>query len=200
MRLNQFYNEIRDRRGGVLVRCAAGVKHHNQPQDMWLKPGMDLLCSCKTHNRLVNGVFYTVEAVDKKRVVVRMHKRYHCERTKPNGEPIGDKEAQRADQLEGPIDLSHRDASLALRLSHCLCYASTQGLTIDKRVVMFDLEHRHFSVRSLIVGISRVTNGKLVHAATKQREDDMMARTREVPKPTKVVEELESSDSESDDE
>jgi hypothetical protein len=37
-RLNAFYNETRDmrREGAVLVKRTAGVRHHNQPQDMWL--------------------------------------------------------------------------------------------------------------------------------------------------------------------
>ena len=120
--LNQFYNQTRDmRRGGaVLVKCAAGVAHHNQPQDMWLRPGMRLLCCCKVHSILVNGVFYTVERVDKETVVVRMDSAYHRERA-PIDEAANDAEAikrykaalTKADKQEGEIELSHRDAWLA---------------------------------------------------------------------------------------
>ena len=108
-RLNAFYNECRDKREGVLARCAAGVRHHNQPQDMYLKPGMRLLCACKYSRVLVNGVFYEVVAVCKKFVTVRMCEAYRRDRT-----GLPKKDADRADILEGDIVLSHRDASLAL--------------------------------------------------------------------------------------
>ena len=160
---------------------------------MYLKPGMLLLCAGKYTKLLVNGVFYEVVAVCKKFVTVRMCEAYRRDRT-----GLPKKDADRADILEGDIVLSHRDASLALRLSYCLCYASTQGLTIDKRMLLLDLEHPHFSVRSLIVGLSRVTAGSLVHAATVEQEKVLMARTRPVPPPPKEVECPDSSDSEDD--
>jgi len=172
---------------------------------MYLKPGTRLLCACKYSRLLVNGVFYEVVVVCKKFVTVRMCEAYRRDRTRPK---TGDektrlreektrlREEKRTDALEGGIVLSHRDASLALRLSYCPCYASTQGRTIDKRMLLFDLEHPHFGVRSLIVGLSRVTDGSLVHVATVEQEKSLMARTRPVPLPPKEVECPDSSDSE----
>jgi hypothetical protein len=196
--LNQFYNECRDRRGGVFVKCAGGVRHHNAPQHMWLRAGMRLLCCAKSHPTLVNGVFYTVVGVDKREVVVRMDEDYRRDATTLSG-----RAAEKARRQEGEIALSHRDASLGLRLSHALCYASVQGLTIsEQHVLMLDVEHPHFDVRSLIVGLSRVRSARQIHVATAEQERALMARTRAVDPPPKEVEAEAGSESErgSDDE
>ena len=51
-----------------------------------------------------------------------------------------------------------------LRLTHAMCYFTVQGRTIrDKHILLADTDHRHFSTRSLIVGMSRATHGKFVH-------------------------------------
>jgi hypothetical protein len=161
---------------------------------MWLRAGMQLLCCGKAHPTLVNGVFYNVERVDSETVVVRMDSEYHCDREELAPKE-GDSERtqaakkralEKADRLEGEIELSHDEASCSLRLSHALCYASVQGLTIrNKHILLLDMEHPHFSVRSLIVGLSRATAGSQVHAAKRDQEDRLMARTKHVPPPPK---------------
>ena len=136
--------------------------------------------------------------VDKREVVVRMDEDYRRDATTLSG-----RAAEKAKRQEGEIALSHRDASLGLRLSHALCYASVQGLTIsEQHVLMLDVEHPHFDVRSLIVGLSRVRSARQIHVATAEQERALMARTRPVDPPPKEVEaEAESgSDRGSDDE
>ena len=196
MRLNQYLNEARNKRAGVLVRCNETVAHHNRPQDMWLHEGMKLLCCCKSHPVLVNGVFYVVEEVDDGKVVVRMSKDYARDR-----KDIDEADAAKADKQEGSIELSHRDASISLRLSHSLCYASVQGLTLTgTSVLMLDTGHKHFSMRSLIVGASRVTSARNLHVATAEQERALMARTRPVLEPERVAVLPPEEEDESDDE
>ena len=198
--LNRRYNESRDMRDGVLVKCAAGARGHNQPQDMWLRPGMRLICCCKAHALLVNGVFYTVEGVDDERVVVRMDASYHREPPEEMDERAA-KRYKKTKKQEDAIELSHTDASLCLRLSHALCYASVQGLTIgDRRVLLLDLEHHFFSVRSLIVGLSRVTKGSQIHVASREQAHNLVTYCKDVPPPPDAdpneVEEPESEEEE----
>ena len=51
-----------------------------------------------------------------------------------------------------------------LRLTHAMCYFTIQGRTIrDKHILLSDTDHPYFSVRNLIVGMSRATHGKHVH-------------------------------------
>jgi hypothetical protein len=181
--LNRRYNESRDMRDAVLVKCAGGSRGHNQPQDMWLRPGMRLICCSKMHALLVNGVFYTVEAVDDERVVVRMDASYHREPPEEMDERAA-KRYKKTKKQEDAIELSHRDASLCLRLSHALCYASVQGLTIgDRRVLLLDLEHHFFSVRSLIVGLSRVQKGSQIHVASREQAHNLVTFCKDVPPP-----------------
>ena len=149
-----------------------------------------MLCCNKSHATLVNGVFYTVERVDKKVVVVRMDPAYLRDR-----DALDEKAAERADKQEGEVPLSHKDASVSLRLTHALCYASVQGLTIrDRTILMLDAEHPFFSVRAMIVGISRVTDSKQLHVATRAQEEALISRTRPVQPPPEAEPESDSED------
>jgi hypothetical protein len=190
-RINRLYNEERDGHG-VFVACDEAVSHHNQPQDMYIRPGMQLLCCCRSHRTLVNGVFYQVEAVDDTDVVVRMADAYTRDRS-----TLDDEARKKADQQEGLITLPHKEASKALRLTYALCYASVQGLTLrDKSVLMLDLDSGHFSVRTLIVGLSRVTKASDISVASAEQEMELMGMTKSVPLPRKVAEEDCESDRE----
>ena len=154
------------------------------------------MCCCKSHPILVNGVFYVVEEVDDGKVVVRMSKDYTRDR-----KDIDEDDAAKADRQEGSIELSHRDASISLRLSHSLCYASVQGLTLTgTSVLMLDTGHGHFNMRSLIVGASRITSARNLHVATADQERAPMARTRPVLEPERVAALPPEEEDESDDE
>ena len=59
-----------------------------------------------------------------------------------------------------------------LRLTHALVYANVQGRTIrSKHVVLLDTHHRHFTMRHLIAGMSRVTDGCYLHIPTRDQEE-----------------------------
>ncbi len=58
-----------------------------------------------------------------------------------------------------------------LRLCHSLCYYTCQGRTIrDRHIVLLDTSHHHFSVRALIVGLSRAVHGKWLHIGDEESE------------------------------
>ena len=58
-----------------------------------------------------------------------------------------------------------------LRLTHAMCYYTVQGRTIkDRRTMLIDTDHPHFSRRALIVGLSRATHNNIVHVAGNEVE------------------------------
>ena len=40
----------------------------------------------------------------------------------------------------------------------------------DRHIVLLDIEHQHFSVRALIVGLSRATHGRWLHIGDSDSE------------------------------
>ncbi len=63
---------------------------------------------------------------------------------------------------EGDMTLSFERVTRELRLTHALCYASVQGDTKEGSVLLCDVFHRHFTMRHLILGMSRARHGKHV--------------------------------------
>ena len=56
-----------------------------------------------------------------------------------------------------------------------MCYFTIQGRTLrDQHVLLLDGRSRHFTVRHLIVGLSRVTAGRFAHVATRQQEKEFL--------------------------
>ena len=68
-----------------------------------------------------------------------------------------------------------------MRLTYALCYASIQGRTLkDKHFLLLDMMHRkYFTMRHLIVGLSRATHRKYVHLPTLSEELALVERARE---------------------
>ena len=57
----------------------------------------------------------------------------------------------------------------------------------DKPVLLMDCDHPHFSVRTLLVGASRVTEGRHLFVASRVQEREVLARATTVPEPTRYV-------------
>ena len=58
-------------------------------------------------------------------------------------------------------------------MTYAFCYYSAQGQTIKGRhLALFDTGNRHFTVRHLIVGMSRVTHGDFLSILTPEQEQD----------------------------
>jgi hypothetical protein len=65
-----------------------------------------------------------------------------------------------------------------LRMTYGFCYYSVQGATLRNRhVVLFDTHHKrhYFTLRHLIVGMSRATHGQYVHVLSAEQEPLMLA-------------------------
>jgi hypothetical protein len=168
--------------GAVFVKKVGTIRGlANQPQGMWLVPGVELIGASKASTTIVNGYRYVVEAVTTAVVTVRVAPEYRRE-MEPLAEDATPEQARahvaerkRLDKAEGPITLSHKDASEMLRLTHCLCYATVQGITIrDKKVVLLDVMRGHFGIRTVLVAVSRVTDGRFVGAATAKQQADLV--------------------------
>jgi hypothetical protein len=119
---------------------------------MLLKKGMRLLGAGRSKG-ILNGTEYLVEEVDDARVVVRSAPDYG------GGEEIV---------------LSQEEASLYLRLRYAMCYFTVQGRTFGDHILLLDKHSPHFSVRHLIVGLSRVTAGRLAHIPTRAQEQEFL--------------------------
>ena len=74
------------------------------------------------------------------------------------------------------MSLTLAEVAQFLRLAHGLCYASFQGRTVDDHILLLDLAHQHFHLRTLNVGMSRATHGKYVHLATWSQEQFLLKR------------------------
>ena len=177
MRLNAHYNQLRDRTAdAVFVPCIGStVRAAMQPQSMWVRPGQRLI-GCSTYGaRIVHSVMYIVAAVSEEWIEVNMAPECCAERLNSEGESLSAKELAALDRQEKGIRLTYTEASQYLWLAHVLCYASVQGSTISEHLLMLDLQHRHFSMRSLIVGMSRATHGMFVHMATQEQQRNLLA-------------------------
>jgi hypothetical protein len=99
------------------------------------------------------------------------------------GKALDAKELEKIDQLEADIELTLAETAQLLRLTHVMCYASVQGRTVDDHILLLDLAHRHFRLRTLNVGMSRATHGKYVHLATRGEEYVLLSHAPPVQRP-----------------
>jgi hypothetical protein len=151
----------------VLIQASGEIVTgtQNQPQDMWILPGM-VLQGCSTMNlKILNGVHYRVETATDILVTVRMTERYR----KPDAECTAQQRL-----LQGPIGLTHQQASKELRLLHCCTYRSAQGCTIARPtpVLLLDARHAYFDHQTLVVGISRVEHGSQLRIAAHEQQEE----------------------------
>ena len=74
---------------------------------------------------------------------------------------------------EHVISLTHKTAARLLRVQHALVYASIQGRTMrDKHLGLLDVHSRFFTIRHLIVALSRATHGKFLNVFNRTQEAD----------------------------
>ena len=151
------------------------------PQDMWIWPGIELLGCVRQTKRggVTNGVIYNVVAFDAeaKTVVLRMLERFArvdfdapleeaedapLEEAEDAEEEEEEEEEDVEEGEEGDMTLSFERVTRELRLTHALCYASVQGDTKEGSVLLCDVFKRHFTMRHLILGMSRARHGKHV--------------------------------------
>ena len=154
--VNAYYNQLRDG-DGVKIPCVGDLERTaSQPQDMFLRVGMRLLGSGAS-KKILNGTDYIVKELGEHRVVVELAPEYRA-----------------TDGAE--VALNYEEASMYLRLRYAMCYFTIQGRTLrDQHILLLDRASRHFSVRHLIVGLSRVTAGRFAHIPTRKQEAEFLA-------------------------
>ena len=95
---------------------------------------------------VVQGVIYCVMGITETHLELQMLPEY-CH-------------GRKDEKASVPID----EACAQLRPAHAMCYYTVQGRTVrDRHVVLLNTDHKHMSVRALIVGLSRATHGRFVH-------------------------------------
>jgi len=171
-----------------------------QPQDMHVWEGMDLLCHRRKYaaDGPVNGGVYRLYSWDDQTLTVRLNEEYRQNfRTLENDEveenlPKAPKGYKCID-MSGWHTLTHAEAAKIFRPQHALVYANIQGRTMrEKHICLMDTGNAHFTVRHLIVAISRATHGKYVHVPSRDQEAkirqdaDKMAAVR-MQRPTTPV-------------
>jgi hypothetical protein len=158
------------------------------PQDMIIWKGMELLgCIHKSDSKtVVNGVLYVVKGWDDRHIFLDVHPRYKKQPEEVPEDEEDDEEAEEevVDPGEGeiPVDvkLSRENVSKWLRPTFARCYGSIQGCTMEKQhILLIDTRAsrggtRHFTLRHLIVGVSRATHQDFVHIASAEDEAMLM--------------------------
>ena len=107
--------------------------------------------------------------IDDQKVVLQVCKEY-TEKLNPEDE----------DDEVHEVTVPLGDAPTLLRLTHAMCYFTCQGRSIDlgKPVLMIDTNHKCFSRRALIVGMSRVRHVDDLRIATLEYEACVTGRLR----------------------
>ena len=73
--------------------------------------------------------------------------------------------------MAGWYTVTHAEFARIFRPQHALVYANIQGRTMrEKHICLLDTGNRNFTVRHLIVAISRATHGKYVHVPDREQE------------------------------
>ena len=157
MLVNAYYNRRNDSAGVYIPSVGELQGVASQPQDMLLKPGMLVLGASSERSKILNGTEYEVLEADKDGVLVQMTEEFGG---------------------GAPVLLNHHDASKYLRLGYAVCYYTVQGRTIrGRRVLLLDTGHRYFTMRHLIVGLSRVTTSSNMFVADPAMYRDLYANT-----------------------
>jgi hypothetical protein len=137
VRYNAEMNERLAPHDAQLIKAPeAVVAGANQPQDMRVWPGLVLMAVCQSsHKLLKNGLRYRVEELGANLTL-------RC---------IGDGGEQRGEQFT----LAVAEVAKSLRLTHAICYYSTQARTIHGPLRLAQTSHRMFTLTHLIVGLGR---------------------------------------------
>ena len=126
-------NRASNLKEGIFLK-APPSKQANAPQDMWLQPGLRVMCICDgKRGRLYNHAFFTITALGESTVTLE-------------------------DTL-GTFEIKHEEAAKVLRLTAALTYASIEGMTLPGVVRLHDGDHPRMDWRKLFVGLSRGTGG-----------------------------------------
>ena len=156
-------------------------------QRMWIWPGLELLGASTTEAKkgVYNGVSYEVVSVDTAAGTVQIRPTNDFEEAwakddkaaKDDEDEDGEDGEDAAAAMSLPRGtLTFGEAGKLLRLQHALTYYTVQGRTVRGRSVrLMDLWHRYFSMRHLIVGLSRVAAASDLSALDEEGSRDVLA-------------------------
>jgi hypothetical protein len=141
VRHNAEMNERLAPQDAQLIKAPEAVSGvANMPQDMRVWPGLVLMAVCQSsHKVLKNGLRYRIDELGKSLTLL-------CIGDK--GEPHGE-----------PFTLAVDEVAKSLRLTHALCYYSTQARTIYGPLRLAQTSHRMFTLTHAIVGLGRGPTG-----------------------------------------
>ncbi len=127
-------------------------------QPIWVWPGM-LLVGCRQSSKrdtVQNGMVYRLESFDEGTSLFKV-----------------------MPQLDGddikPIELTREDFTACMRVRHALTYYAAQGQTYRSlSTLLVDTTNPNVTLKHLIVGTSRVTEGRYLAVASNERERELM--------------------------
>jgi hypothetical protein len=163
-----------------------------QPQSCWIWKGLEVVgCTRKALPKkiIVNGFSYTIVGFDSENVKLKVSLEYAQKDPQENAEEEedeGEEEEVTPDWDEpimedGAFEVPHQDFMKHFRLAFAVpvCYA--QGRTYrDQKLLIMDTESDHFTMRHLIVAISRVTNGSNLWIAPRGFGGTMTAMAEDI--------------------
>ena len=87
------------------------------------------------------------------------------------------KKKAKVQQEVGVHILSYKQVMEMLRLQHALVHASTQGRTMrNEHIGILDCFTPNFTMRNMIVAMSRATHGEFVHVFSSEQQKDLIKR------------------------
>ena len=147
---------------------------------MHLKPGTIMIGCAAGSKKILSGIEYTVTSVNELYVAVTLRQPWRTSDDRRAG--MNTKELEATVAHEDNIVLDYTETSRWLRLGYAITYYSVEGRTIpDRLILLLDTANRHFSVRNLIVGLSRSPLGRGVRIPPPGAENIWLVGMPHVP-------------------
>ena len=129
----------------LVLKPEAKTKDDNQPQNMYIWPGIVLMARTKgIDGKIRNGIRYKVLSMGSGIFELAQ---------------VGDD-----NKVKGAsFPMSEADLAAKMRLTHAITYFSSQARTITGSLRLVDTSSPRFTIRHLIVGLGRAPNGCDVH-------------------------------------
>jgi hypothetical protein len=168
-----------------------------QPQSLWIWKGMEVIgCTRKSMGKvIVNGYSYTITGFDDENVHLKVFPEYakkeeeavdvEAAEADAEEEEQGEDEEE-AEEVDVEVDpavfqVTHETFMKHFRQADALPVCYSQGRTYrNKKVLLMDTESPHYTMRHLIVAISRVTNGNDIWIAPPELGSDMSSMAKSI--------------------
>ena len=150
IRTNAEVNTRLARSDSVFVKAGAvGNGMANQPQDMRVWKGIVLMAVCKSQDKEVkNGIRYRVMGIEGDEAGKETFTLAKCD---DDDVPVAE-----------PFRMSAVDLGNKMRLTHALCYFSSQARTIKNGLRLVQTRSNRMTLRYLITGLGRAPCGDAV--------------------------------------